>query len=91
MHPLVVGEIACGDLSDRRQTLQLLSNLPGISKASDDEVLAYIESKSLMGAGSGFINTHLLAAFALAADAIIWTNDRRLDQTAEKNRAGLHA
>ena len=84
MHPFVLGEIACGNLRERRQTLQLLSSLPGASKASDDEVLAFIESNRLMGAGIGFIDAHLLAATALAADAILWTNDRRLHQTAEK-------
>ena len=84
MHPFVLGEIACGNLGDRRQTLQLLSGLPGASKASDDEVLAFIESNRLMGAGIGFIDAHLLAATALASDATLWTNDRRLHQTAEK-------
>jgi predicted nucleic acid-binding protein len=84
MHPFVLGDIACGNLRERRQTLQLLSNLPGASKASDDEVLAFIESNRLIDAGIGFIDAHLLAATALAADATPWTNDRRLHQTAKK-------
>lgn len=83
MHPFVLGEIAFGNLRERRQTLQLMASLPNASKASDDEVLAFIESNRLMGAGIGFIDAHLLAATALAADATLWTHDRRLHQTAE--------
>ena len=85
-HPFVLGEIACGNLRDRRPTLQLLSNLPGAPKATDAEVMAFVESNSLLGKGIGFVDAHLLAAVALAADATIWTNDRRLGKATEKLR-----
>jgi predicted nucleic acid-binding protein len=84
MHPFVLGEIACGNLRDRRQTLQLLSSLPGAAKAFDDEVLTFIESRSLMGKGIGLIDAHLLASVALTGDATIWTRDRRLQREAQK-------
>lgn len=83
MHPFVLGEIACGNLNNRRDTLQLLSNLPAAPQASDAEVMAFIESNSLMGKGIGFVDSHLLAAAALAADAKLWTLDRRLGQAAK--------
>lgn len=84
MHPFVLGEIACGNLRDRRQTLQLLSGLPVAPQASDAEVMAFIESNRLMGKGIGFVDAHLLAAVALAADAGLWTHDHRLRRAAVK-------
>lgn len=86
MHPFVLGEIACGNLRDRRQTLQLLSGLPDAPQASDTEVMAFIESNRLMGKGIGFVDAHLLAAVALAADAGLWTHDHRLREAAERLR-----
>lgn len=84
MHPFVLGEIACGNLRDRRQTLQLLSSLPGAPQASDAEVMVFIETHRLMGQGIGFVDAHLLAAAALAGDARLWTHDRRLGRAAKK-------
>jgi predicted nucleic acid-binding protein len=86
MHPFVLGEIACGNLRDRRKTLQLLSSLPSAPQASDVEVLAFIESNQLMGKGIGFVDAHLLAAVALAGDATLWTYDRRLRLAAEQRQ-----
>ena len=83
MHPFVVGEIACGNLSARQDTLQLLSNLPGAPVASNGEVMTFIESNRLMGKGIGFVDAHLLAAVALAADATLWTHDKQLRQAAK--------
>lgn len=83
MHPFVVGEIACGNLGARQDTLQLLSNLPGAPVASNAEVMTFIESNRLMGKGIGFVDAHLLAAVALAADATLWTRDKRLRQEAK--------
>jgi len=64
MHPFVVGEIACGNLSARQDTLQLLSNLPGAPVVSNGEVTTFIESNRLMSKGIGFADAHLLAAVA---------------------------
>jgi len=83
MHPFVVGEIACGNLKARRDTLQLLCNLPGAPVASNGEVMTFIESNRLMVKGIGFVDAHLLAAVALAANATLWTRDKRLTQAAK--------
>lgn len=85
-HPFVLGEIACGNLRDRQETLRLLSGLPGAPEASNAEVMTFIESNKLMGRGIGFVDAHLLAAVALAADARLWTHDRRLDRASTKLR-----
>ena len=86
MHPFVLGEIACGNLRNRQETLRLLSGLPHAPEASNAEVMTFIETNNLMGKGIGFVDAHLLAAVALAADARLWTHDRRLDQASAKLR-----
>jgi predicted nucleic acid-binding protein len=78
IHPFVVGEIACGNLVNRQQVLALLQSLPGVPVASDAEALGFIEQRSLMGRGIGYIDVHLLASVALARDAMLWTRDKRL-------------
>lgn len=83
MHPFVLGELACGNLKDRAQTLGLLSGLPKSEVATDAEVLAFIERRHLMGRGIGYIDAHLLAATCLSDTTRLWTLDRRLAVVAE--------
>jgi hypothetical protein len=78
MHPLVLGEVACGHLKNRAEVLQLLGDLPAAPVAAEPEALGYIERHSLMGRGIGYVDIHLLASVALAGAARIWTRDRRL-------------
>ena len=77
-HPYVVGEIACGKLRNRSEVLTLISDLPRVAVATDEEVLFFIEQHELMGRGIGYIDAHLLAAVSLAAPARLWTRDKRL-------------
>lgn len=77
-HPMVIGELACGNLRNRDELLQGLKGLPSIPSASHDEVLYLIEERRLMGRGIGFIDAHLLAATVLASSAKLWTKDMRL-------------
>ena len=84
MHPLILGEIACGNLANRKEVLSLLGNLPRAPVAADAEALAYIENHALMGRGIGYIDVHLLASVALAGDAQFWTRDRRLSVVASE-------
>ena len=81
-HPFVIGELACGNLSNRDELLLLLGNLPQLVVATDTEVLFYIEQHRLMGRGIGYIDAHLLAAVAIAAPIKLWTRDRRLAKVA---------
>ena len=48
IHPWVIGELACGNLRNRRQVLDLLQGLPAATVASDSEVLMMIEQQQLM-------------------------------------------
>ena len=81
MHPWVVGELACGNLADRTNTLYLLRLLPRIRVATDDEVLFFIDKHGISGKGVGYLDMHLLAAAALGS-LKIWTRDRRLNEVA---------
>jgi predicted nucleic acid-binding protein len=80
-HPLIVGELACGNLSRRDLILRLLRQLPQVSVAGHDEILALIDSERLMGRGVGIVDVHLLAAARLSR-LPLWTVDRRLAATA---------
>jgi len=80
-HPFVIGELSCGSLRRRSEVLSLLQSLPAVPVASDNEVLAFIESHRLMGRGIGWIDVHLLASSSLAGTALL-TRDRRLSEIA---------
>jgi len=81
-HPFVVGELACGNLKNRVEVLALLQDLPAAPVATDAEALAFIEARSLMGRGIGYIDVHLLASAALGGDTLLWTRDLRLSGVA---------
>ncbi|MFM9101499.1 MAG: type II toxin-antitoxin system VapC family toxin, partial [Cyanobium sp.] len=72
IHPWVIGELACGNLSNRRQVLELLQGLPAATVASDSEVLLLIERDQLMGRGIGYVDVHLLASARLS-HCKLWT------------------
>ena len=78
IHPFVLGELVCGNLKNRWEVLKLLSELPQAPVAMEAEVLEFIESRSLMGRGIGYIDVHLLAATALEGFSLLWTFDKRL-------------
>lgn len=88
MHPFVLGELACGNLENRNEVLQLLSDLPKAPMASDPEVLTFIERRALMGRGIGYVDVHLLASAVLAGSARLWTRDKRLDAVAAELGVG---
>jgi hypothetical protein len=76
-HPMVLGELACGNLVKRVETLRLLSRLPRIPQAPEHLVLQSIDSRRLFGKGAGWIDAHLLTA-SLLSSVPLWTLDRRL-------------
>ena len=82
MHPFILGELARGTLANCAEVLALLGKLPAAPVATEDEALTYIERRSPMGRGIGYIDVHLLAATALDGGASLWTKDKRLAATA---------
>jgi predicted nucleic acid-binding protein len=82
IHPFVIGELACGNLHNRKRILNLLGDLPASRVASNQEVLFFIEHHNLMGRGIGYIDAHLLASVSLSGSASLWTVDRKLNEVA---------
>jgi predicted nucleic acid-binding protein len=82
-HPFVLGELACGNIRNRKEILSLLRVLPMAPAVSLDEVLYFIEHNGLMGTGIGLVDVHLLASTAVAG-LPIWTSDKRLRAAAVK-------
>ena len=84
VHPIVVGELACGNLPRRAEVLGSLRKLPPAPRASDGEALGFIERHRLMGRGINYSDVHLLASAVLAGDARLWTTDVRLERAAAR-------
>jgi predicted nucleic acid-binding protein len=81
-HPLIIGELACGNLKKRNQILSLLHDLPQSVYVNHEEVLTFIENNKLMGKGLGYVDVCLLASVVLS-DLRLWTLDIRLKETAK--------
>lgn len=84
VHPMVIGELACGNLPNRYDVLEHLEGLPQITVATDEEVLFFIEHHRLMGTGIGYIDAHLLTSIVLHRRTQLWTRDRRVMAVADE-------
>lgn len=82
IHPFVLGELALGALRQRSLILETLRLLPQAPRASDEEVLAFIDARALHGSGIGYVDAQLLASVHLAPGTLLWTRDRRLAEVA---------
>lgn len=82
IHPMVIGELACGNLQNRSSIIKLWKNLPHANQATHMEALHCLDKHNLFGKGIGFIDLHLLASTLLSPDTLLWTNDRRLKNIA---------
>lgn len=89
-HPFIIGELAVGHLRRRDTILAELHRLPHPERASDSEVLYFIEQERLMGLGIGYIDAHLLAAARLTRGATLWTSDGRLAHVAARLGLAFH-
>lgn len=94
MHPLVLGELACGTPPSRAQTLADLQRLQATQQATVREVIVLVERERLFGLGCGLVDLSLLASALMTPGATLWTLDRRLAAMAERfgiaHRAALH-
>jgi len=82
-HPFVIGELACGNIKNRSEILALLQALPQAPTIDLSEYLYFIEQNHLSGIGIGFVDVHLLSSAKLSGIPL-WTNDKRLKETALK-------
>lgn len=84
MHPMVLGELACGTPPSRTQTLADLQRLQPTQQASIREVMVFVEQEQLFGLGCGLVDLSLLASTLMTPGASLWTQDRRLAALAER-------
>ena len=90
MHPFVMGELACGNLPDRNETLNRFARIENASMATTDEVLTFIEGNQLYGRGLGWTDVNLLAS-ALIHNCRLWTLDVCLRQAAVELGVGVYS
>jgi hypothetical protein len=64
----------------------MLQMLEGVSVATDEELLALIDRRSLhgRGRGCGYVDLSLLASALLSDRTLLWTCDKRLESAASE-------
>jgi predicted nucleic acid-binding protein len=77
IHTVVLGELACGNLMKRSQTLAALRSLPRAKAGRTEECLDFIEVHRLHGRGIGWSDVQLLVSARLSGDPL-WSLDDRL-------------
>lgn len=94
VHPMVLGELACGTPPDRARILVDLDSLQHSQQATLKETLDFVESEKLYGLGCGLVDMLLLASTMMTLQAEIWTLDKRLSALAERfgviHRSDIH-
>ncbi len=90
MHPMILGELACGGFRDRAERLRAWRRLPRVEARDHDEVIDWMEAEGLAGTGIGFIDAHLLYAVVVRRDARLWTGDGSLRSLAAHFGAAFH-
>ena len=78
MHPMVLGELACGMMATRERQLRHFRNLPRLEDHPHESVTDWIGRRGLMGQGVGFVDAHLLYATVRRPGTSLWTRDKRL-------------
>jgi predicted nucleic acid-binding protein len=81
-HPFIVGELACGNLTNRTTILSLLQALPSTIQAEHEEILSFVQDHDLMGKGLGYVDVHLLVS-AVLTGCSLWTLDKKLEKAAD--------
>lgn len=82
-HPFIIGELACGNISNRTEIISLMQSLPVPDVVEHEELLAFIENNQLMGKGLGFVDVNLIAT-AVLAGIRLWTQDKKLKQACSR-------
>lgn len=84
VHPLVLGELACGTPPNRASILVDLDSLQHSQQATLKETLDFVESKKLYGLGCGLVDMLLLASTMMTPQTELWTLNKRLSVLAER-------
>lgn len=88
IHPMVIGELACGTPPARTQTLGYLHHLHHVQQASLREVLLFIEKERLFGLGCGLVDLTLVASTLMTPGAELWSLDKRLNDMTQRFAVG---
>ena len=80
-HPFIIGELACGNLRNRKEILSLLASLPEARMVEHQEALHLLSEARLFGRGLGWIDIHLLTS-ARVTGCLLWTLDLSLRRAA---------
>jgi predicted nucleic acid-binding protein len=83
IHPIVLGELATGNLLNRPKTLAALRCLPKTQIGTVDECMQFIETHRLDGRGIGWNDIQILVAARLSGNPL-WSKDRRLADAAKE-------
>nr|WP_206070447.1 type II toxin-antitoxin system VapC family toxin [Knoellia sp. DB2414S] len=78
VHPVVVEELALGNIRQRREFLTLLGNLRSFPVLRHDELLALVDRHRLWGGGLSAADAHVMGSVLLAPGARLWTRDKQL-------------
>ena len=82
VHEFVIAELACGSLKARAETLGYLNALPMVGSINTNEVMSFIEARSLYSRGIGLVDVQLLGSVVVSGQAALWTRDKRLSEVA---------
>ena len=82
VHPLVYGELACGNARKRRELLDELSEIRAANMLPHGIVVRFLESHRLYGRGLSWIDVHLLASASLGKRTL-HTHDHELAAAAD--------
>jgi len=82
-HPVVIGELAMGNLPQRAQTLWDFEHLPRPKLASWQETRHLVESRQLYARGLQW-NDVILLASAIVSRVPLWTLDSALAEAARE-------
>lgn len=82
-HPYIIGELACGSITNRSEILSLLQSLTISTTIDLEEYIYFVNSHRLMGKGIGFVDIHILAS-AYIDSIFLWTMDKKLRDIATK-------
>ena len=88
IHPLIVGELSCGNINNRVQFLSLINDLEILPEATHSEVLSFIENNRVYSKGVGYFDLHILCS-ALISNVHLWTLDKRLEKIAQNHNAAF--
>ncbi|MGJ8656074.1 MAG: type II toxin-antitoxin system VapC family toxin [Akkermansiaceae bacterium] len=89
-HPLIIGELAVGNLIDRDQTIQDLRAFHLIKPTTDEETHLLLKHHRLWEEGIQWNDLLILASAIASPGTLLWTQNRRLAKIAQQFSISYH-